>query len=258
VSTPAGIFIVDDEAPARKRLRQLLADIEAEFPHRIVGEAGDGVAALEQLNKAPADIVLADIRMPRMDGIELALQLAGLPQAPAVIFVTAYDEFALKAFELAAADYLLKPARAARLLEALKKARRLALADFSTLAPAGRTRLRVVERGNVLLVPVDEVLYLRAEQKYVTVRTAAREYLIEESLAHLEVEFGTRFVRIHRNCIVAAAAVAGVAREHDAKGDAGEGSEGGGEQWALLLEGVAEALPVSRRRWAQVKPQLGL
>jgi two-component system, LytTR family, response regulator AlgR len=259
VNAPAGIFIVDDEAPARKRLRQLLADIEAEFPHRIVGEAGDGVAALEQLNKAPADIVLADIRMPRMDGIELAQQLAALPQAPAVVFVTAYDEFALKAFELTAADYLLKPARAARLLEALKKARRLTRADFllQTLAPSGRLRLRVVERGNVLLVPVEEVLYLRAEQKYVTVRTTAREYLIEESLAQLEAEFGMRFVRIHRNCIVAAAAVLGVVREHDAKDDSSDGSEGG-EHWALLLKGVPEHLPVSRRQWPQVKAQLGL
>lgn len=255
---PPGILLVDDEAPARSRLRQLLDDIAADFPHRLVGEAGDGCAALELLAtlpaETPADIALIDIRMPRMDGIELAQQLAGLPRPPAVVFVTAYDEFALKAFELAAADYLLKPVKAARLLEALRKARRLLPADplLQALAPAGRTRLRVVERGGVLLVPVAEVLYLRAEQKYVTLRTAEREYLIEESLAHLESEFASRFVRIHRNCLVAAEAVAGVLREADP-------AEPGGEpHWALRLKSVPEHLPVSRRQWPQVKERLGL
>jgi two-component system response regulator AlgR len=190
--------------------------------------------------------------MPRMDGIELARQLAGLPHAPAVVFVTAYDEFALKAFELAAADYLLKPAKAARLLEALKKARRLAPDDalLQSLAPAARTRLRVVERGAVLLVPVSEVLYLRAEQKYVTAHTAGREYILEESLAHLEAEFAPRFVRIHRNCLVAADAVAGVVRAAEEQGEE--------PHWALRLAGVAEPLPVSRRQWPQVKERLGL
>ncbi len=244
------ILMVDDEAPARVRLRQLLADIADDFPHQVSGEAGDGVAALESYAQAPADIVLTDIRMPRMDGIELARQLAGLPQPPAIVFVTAYDEFALKAFELAAVDYLLKPARAPRLLEALKKARRLAGADFSVIAPAGRTRLRVVERGQVLLVPVADMLYLRAEQKYVTARTREREYLLEESLAHLETEFGGRFVRIHRNCLVAADAVSGVVRE--------SAEDGGEPHWMLRLKGVAEPLPVSRRQWPQAKDLLGL
>jgi two-component system response regulator AlgR len=254
MSEPARILIVDDEPPARLRLRHLLGDIAGDFPHRIVGEAGDGLAALELLAglqpDLSADIALVDIQMPRMDGIELAQQLAGLPRPPAVVFVTAHDEFALRAFELAAADYLMKPVRAERLLEALKKARRLASADFQFLAPDGRARLRVVERGNVLLVPLADVLYLRAEQKYVTVRTAAREYLIEESLSHLEAEFAARFVRIHRNCLVAADAVAGVARESD--------DEGAEAHWALRLKGVPEHLPVSRRQWPQVKAQLGL
>lgn len=254
------ILIVDDEPPARARLKALLADVAAEFPHRIIGEASDGLAALDLLACTPADIALVDIRMPRMDGIELAQQLVGQPQPPAIIFVTAHDEFALKAFELAAADYLMKPARAARLLEALKKARRLApgAALLKALAPAGRTRLRVVERGAVRLIPIDEVLYLRAEQKYVTARTAEREYLLEESLAHLEAEFSSRFVRIHRNCLVAVDAVAGVVRETD--GGAGESGAGevGEQYWALRLAGIPEHLPVSRRQWPQVKAQLGL
>lgn len=252
------ILIVDDEAPARTRLRHLLGDIAEEFPHRIVGVAGDGLAALELLAglqpEAPADIALIDIRMPRMDGIELAQQLAGLPLPPAIVFVTAYDEFALQAFELAVADYLLKPVRAPRLLEALRKARRFLPGDelLKALAPAARTRLRVVERGMVILVPVAEVLYLRAEQKYVTARTAEREYLLEESLAHLEAEFAARFVRIHRSCLVASDAVAGVVRETDAAG------EGGEPHWALCLKAVPERLSVSRRQWPQAKAQLGL
>ncbi len=245
--TPA-LLIVDDEPPARARLKALLGDIAGEFPHRIAGEAGDGLAALECLRQTPVDIALVDIRMPRMGGIELAQQIAGLAQPPAIVFVTACDEFALKAFDLAAVDYLLKPVRAARLLEALRKARRLAGTDFRDLAPAGRTRLRVVERGEVLLVPVDEILYLRAEQKYVTARSASREYLLEESLAHLEAEFGARFVRIHRNCLVARDAVAGVTRS-------GEGEEA---HWALRLKAVPERLAISRRQWPPVKESLGL
>jgi two-component system response regulator AlgR len=253
-----GVLIVDDEAPARSRLRHLLTDIVGEFPHRIVGEAGDGLAALELLAMHPADIALIDIRMPRMDGIELAQQLAGVPQAPAIVFVTAYDEFALKAFELAAADYLLKPARAPRLLEALKKAQRLmpGAGLLKTLAPTARTRLRVVERGRVILVPVEEILYLRAEQKYITARTTEREYLVEEPLAQLETEFAARFVRIHRNCLVALDAVAGVVREAGTEAEGGYAGEGG--HWALCLKGVPERLPVSRRQWPQAKERLGL
>lgn len=251
------ILVVDDEAPARARLRHLLADIATEFPHWVVGEAGDGVAALEVLATQPADIVLVDIRMPRMDGIELAQQLAGLSQPPAIVFVTAYDEFALKAFELAAADYLLKPAKAQRLLDALKKAHRLIPGDtlLKALAPAARTRLRVVERGRVILLPVEEILYLRAEQKYVTARTVEREYLLEEPLAQFETEFAARFMRIHRNSLVAMDVVSGVVRESEG-GEDGHAGEGG--YWALCLKGVPERLPVSRRQWPQVKERLGL
>lgn len=246
-----GILIVDDEPPARRRLCQLLGDIAREFPHRIVGEAGDGLAALQRLAQSPADIVLVDIQMPGMNGIELARHFASQQQAPAIVFVTAHEEHALEAFELAAADYLVKPVRAARLLEALRRARRLASADFSRVAPTGRDRLRAVERGQVLLIPVGEILYLRAEQKYVTARTAEREYLLEESLAHLEEEFADRFLRIHRNCLVAPTAVSGVARE----ADPGHGED---PHWALTLKHVDEHLPVSRRQWPQVKAQLGL
>ncbi|WIM06880.1 MAG: LytTR family DNA-binding domain-containing protein [Candidatus Nitricoxidivorans perseverans] len=250
------ILIVDDEAPARARLRDLLADIAAEAPNRVVAEAADGVEALERLKETEADVALVDIRMPRMDGIELVQHIVRMPHPPAVVFATAYDQYAVRAFELSAIDYLLKPMRAARLADALRKAARTPSGTGATrealrrLAPSGRRHLHCVERGRVLLVPVADVLYFKADQKYVTARTSAREFLLEESLAHLEQEFGDAFLRIHRNCIVARSAVAGFAREH---GGTDEGSE---THWTLMLRGVAERLPVSRRQWPQVKALL--
>lgn len=245
------ILIVDDEAPARMRLRDLLADLEPVLPHQIVAEAADGLAALEACEAHAADVVLTDIRMPRMDGLELAQHLGRLPQAPALIFVTAYDQYAVQAFELAAADYLLKPIRATRLAAALEKARNSTLRreQLQILAPQGRAVLRSTERGRSLLVPVAEILFLRAEQKYVTAHTQEREYLLEESLNQLEQEFGEIFVRAHRNCLVARKAIAGYER-----GQHGDGMEEGGEaQWLLLLHDVRDRIPVSRRQWPTVK-----
>jgi len=262
-------MLVDDEALARQRLRHLLDDIAPELSTEIVAEAVDGIDALEQLDTAAVDIALLDIRMPRMDGIELARHLARLPAPPAVIFVTAYDQYAVKAFELNAIDYLLKPVRAERLLAALRKAKPLplpvnAMQALDQLAPGGRRHLRCAERGRLLLVPVADVLYFKAELKYVTARTAEREYLLEESLAHLEQEFAARLVRIHRNCLVARDAVTGCAREqaHDSTspdpnpGDKLVQPELSDPHWALLLKGVPERLPVSRRQWPQVKAEL--
>lgn len=251
------ILIVDDEAPARARLRDLLADLSGDIPTRIVGEAVDGLDALERLESVVTDVALVDIRMPRLDGIELARHLARLSAPPAVIFVTAFDQYAVKAFELSAVDYLLKPVRAARLAEALTKAARApssmaALRQVTEeIAPGGRRQLRCSERGKVLLVPVSEVIYFKAELKYVTARTPEREYLLEESLLQLETEFSERFLRIHRNCLVARAAVAGFEREYDDPAGDGEG------HWVLILRGIDERLPVSRRQWPQVKALLG-
>jgi two-component system, LytTR family, response regulator AlgR len=256
VSTPLRLMIVDDEVPARVRLRNLLDDLAPTLPTEVVVEAGDGVEALEKLVSATVDVALIDIRMPRMDGVELARQLGRLQPAPVVIFVTAYEQYAVTAFDLSALDYLLKPVRAERLGEALRK---VAGAPASTavidrvaeqLAPGGRRHLRCSERGRILLVPVAEILYLKAEMKYVTARTGEREFLLEESLAQLETEFGGRFLRIHRNCLVARAAVAGFVREHDAIDSEGEG------HWLLLLRGIDDRLAVSRRQWPQVKAVL--
>jgi two-component system response regulator AlgR len=257
MSAALRILIVDDEAPARARLRDLLADLSGDIPTRIVGEAVDGVDALERLESVMADVALIDIRMPRLDGIELARHLARLPAPPAVIFVTAFDQYAVKAFELSAVDYLLKPVRAVRLAEALTKATRapssMAAVRQATeeIAPGGRRQLRCSERGKVLLVPVSEVIYFKAELKYVTARTPEREFLLEESLSQLETEFSERFLRIHRNCLVARAAVAGFEREYDDPAGDGEG------HWVLILRGIDERLPVSRRQWPQVKALLG-
>lgn len=241
------VFIVDDEAPARARMKALLADIAAEQPNVLVGEAANGVEALERLADAPADVALVDIRMPRMDGVELARHLAAAGNSPTVVFTTAYDEYAVQAFELNAVDYLVKPVRAQRLAAALEKARRAAPTARETLArlaPEARRHLSVSERGRILLVPVSEILYLKAELKYVTARTREREHLLDESLTHLEHEFASRFVRVHRNCLVAREAITGF--EKDA-------AEDGETHWSVLLAGLDEKLPVSRRQWPAVK-----
>ena len=241
------VFIVDDEAPARARMKALLADIAAEQPNVLVGEAANGVEALERLADAPADVALVDIRMPRMDGVELARHLAAAGNSPTVVFTTAYDEYAVQAFELNAVDYLVKPVRAQRLAATLEKARRAvptARETLARLAPEARRHLSVSERGRILLVPVSEILYLKAELKYVTARTREREHLLDESLTHLEQEFASRFVRVHRNCLVAREAIAGFEKST---------AEDGETHWTVLLAGLEERLPVSRRQWPAVK-----
>jgi two-component system response regulator AlgR len=250
MSAPLKVAIVDDEAPARSRLRDLLADCSEQLPLEIVGEADNGKDALELMSLTLTDVILLDIRMPMMDGIEVAQHLRKLDNAPAVIFTTAYDAYALKAFEVNAIDYLLKPIRAARLLEALGKAQSKVMPGPSTKAPPDlealqqlrsgpRSALSASERGKVHLIPLQTIVYLRAELKYVTVRTREREYLVEESLTKLEEEFGALFVRAHRSCLVARAAIRGFER---ASGETGEGP------WEVLLTGIDERIAVSRRQ----------
>jgi two-component system response regulator AlgR len=242
----ARILIADDEAPARARLRDLLDECRESFPLAIVDEARNGREALDVLNRDKVDIVLLDIRMPEMDGMEAARHIAGMESPPAIIFTTAFDSYAIKAFEVNAIDYLLKPIRVDRLLAALNKTRaapRVTREALDAAANLPRRHLSVHERGKIILVPLADVLYLRAELKYVTVRTVEREHLVEESLTHLEEEFGDAFVRVHRNCLVARAAIAGFERN-------AEESESG---WAVLIKGTGEKLPVSRRQHHVVK-----
>jgi len=239
---PLKILIVDDEAPARHRLREVLDDCTNAVPLIVVGEAASGREALALLGTMAADLVLTDIHMPDMDGIELARHLLKLPTPPVLIFTTAYHEHAIAAFEVHAIDYLVKPVRVQRLLAALDKVPRLrplSDAKLNRLPSAARRFLSVTERARVVLVPIDEVVYLKAELKYITIRTSDREYLLEESLTKLEEEFGQRFVRIHRNCLVARSAIRGFERRVSADGDA---------HWEVLLRDVPEALAVSRRQ----------
>ena len=180
--------------------------------------------------------------MPDMDGIELARHLLKLPRPPVVIFTTAFHEHAVQAFEVNAVDYLMKPIRVQRLLAALQKVPRLKPLSTDRLAQlpaAARRFLSVTERSRVVLVPIEEVVYLKAELKYITIRTVQREYLLEESLTKLESEFGSRFVRVHRNCLVARDFIRGFERRVTNDGDA---------HWEVLLSAVVETLPVSRRQ----------
>ena len=238
------VFISDDEEPARERLRTLLEDLAAELPTKVVGEARNGMEAIELLPPSGAQVLLLDIQMPGMGGLEVARHLARLAAPPRIIFVTAHDRHAVEAFELNALDYLLKPVRAERLAAALKKATVPDNARLEKAAEAPREYLSLAERNRIVLLPVRDILFLRAEEKYVTVRTRSREHLVEEPLIALEKEFAARFIRIHRNCLVARAAIRGFER---APGEEGEA------HWLVVLDGLEERLPVSRRQWPAVR-----
>ena len=245
------VVVVDDELPARARLRDLLADAAVEVPNEVVAEAANGELAIQAIancSEGHVDLVLTDIRMPKMDGVELARHLSRLEKPPAVVFVTAYDSYAVQAFELNAIDYLVKPVRLPRLLAALQKARQkrpvIAVQTLEKIQQGARSHLSCHERGRLLLIPVSDILYLRADLKYVAARTAAREYLLDESLTHLEEEFSERFIRLHRSALAARDAIIGFEKsdEDDAE-----------TQWRALLRDVPEKLPVSRRQCPLVK-----
>ena len=249
------VLIVDDEPPARARLAQLLADCTPQVPLAIAGEADGGFRALEAVDRLGPDVVLLDIHMPDMEGIEVARHLAAREQRPAVIFTTAFDEHALQAFEVQALDYLLKPVRSERLAAALGRVKPLSahepkLEEVARSLGTARTNLTVSERGRMILVPVDDIVFLRAELKYVTIRTPSREHLTEESLTSLEGEFGERFVRIHRNALVARKSIHGFQRVKGGTDPEGEVSEG---HWEVLLKDLPDRLPISRRQWPTVK-----
>jgi two-component system, LytTR family, response regulator AlgR len=238
------VLIVDDEALARARLRTLLADCRE--PAALVGaEAGHAAQAMEALQHGQFDLALIDIHMPGTNGLSLAASLRRLPHPPAVIFVTAHAEHALTAFELEAADYLTKPVRLPRLQAALSKvARLLALKAH----PATTDEfLSIQDRGRTERIPLAQVLYFKAELKYLTVRTTEKSHIMEGALGELEALYPSQFLRIHRNALVARHAVRALEKHHDPE-------EGDG--WALRLVGVTEPLSVSRRQLAAVKSLL--
>jgi two-component system response regulator AlgR len=243
---PLSVLIVDDEPLARTRLRSLLA--EARDPHaEVAAEAATATQALAWLREKGCDLVLLDVQMPGLDGLALAQQLRALPRPPLVVFVTAHARHALDAFELDALDYLHKPVRLERLQAALARAaqrlkERRALQGGAPEPEGGDDCIAVPERGRLLRVPVAEVLYLRAEHKYLSLRTATQSLLLEGSLNDFEQRLGARFLRVHRNALVAKAAV----RELDHR-------EGG---WAVRVGPVNEWLAVSRRQLAAVRDAL--
>ncbi len=251
------VLIVDDEAPARLRLRMLvegLAGSDAALRIGSIAEAGDADAALAALagpGATPADVVLLDIQLPGRDGLKLTPALQALPQPPIVIFVTAHGEHALRAFELQALDYLTKPVKRERLHAALQRAaQQLALVRGVLPPVVPEPVLVVAERGRVLRLPVREVLVLRADQKYVMLRTAQQAYVLDDSLADLERRLGPGFVRVHRNALVAVAAIRAL-QPHVAAADSD-----GGDGWAVRVAPLDEWLPVSRRQLPAVRAAL--
>ncbi|MBK7061518.1 MAG: response regulator transcription factor [Rubrivivax sp.] len=240
-------LIVDDEALARLRLRSLLQDA-AEPAVQVLGEAADADQALAWLQAHEADLVLLDIRMPGRDGMQLAAALRSLPAPPCVVFVTAHGNHALRAFDLDAVDYLTKPVQRDRLQAALRRVLQRRWPIESQPVPLQDEPVLVVsDRGRVLRVPVAEVLVLKAELKYVTLRTAGASHLLDDSLTDLERRLGKGFIRIHRNALVAARAVRELRRRAD----------GGAEDaWAVRVAPLDEWLPVSRRQLAAVRESL--
>lgn len=240
------VLIVDDEPLARARLDRLLAE-SADVT--VLDQAGNGTDALRIAEAGSVDVVLLDIRMPGMDGIEVAKHLKQLDRPPAVIFTTAYDAHALAAFEASAVDYLLKPIRRDRLAEALRRARALggkqleALRSSETGRPRARSHVSASLQGNLKLVPVSEVRFFRAEHKYVVARHAGGELVLDESLAALETEFADVFIRVHRNALAAAGHVRAMEKGRDGR-------------YRLRLADVDETLEVSRRCLSRVRQVL--
>lgn len=236
------ILIVDDEKLARDRLRELVTEIGG---HTVVGEGRNGNEAVEKASELNPDILLMDIRMPGMDGLEAAMHLMGMENPPSVIFTTAYDQHALDAFEVNAVDYLLKPIRKDRLANALVKARKLTQKQLREINEARdeeteRTHISVHMRGNIRLVPLTDICYFLADSKYVVVRTQDEEHLIEDSLVNLEKEFDERFLRIHRNALVAKNYVNAIEKNPTGA-------------WQVSIKSIDKKLDVSRRHAASVR-----
>lgn len=240
------LLVVDDEQLARARLCSLLADC-CQPTARVVGEAANAVQAMAFLQHHEVDAVLLDIHMPGMDGLALARSLRSRLKPVAVVFITAFAEHAVQAFEMEAVDYLTKPVRLVRLQSALQKIERFAQVNQGLEPDLSQDVLVITERFRTERVPLNEVIYLKAELKYITVRTATRSYILEGALSDLEAQHTGRFVRIHRNALVARRAVRALEKYHDAE-------EGDG--WAVRLDGADELLFVSRRQLASVRALL--
>lgn len=243
------VLIVDDEAPARERLRQLLED---DGQHTVVGDAGNGEQALERAAQLRPDVVLLDIRMPGLSGLETAHHFNAFESPPAIVFTTAYDEYAIDAFEAQAVGYVLKPVRRERLLRALERAERLSAATLNEVADRSglekrRSQLCARVHGELKLIPVDDIWYFHADQKYTRVCHNGGEHLIDDPLKQLEREFSEDFVRIHRSALVAVNRVESLQKNDD------------GLVTVQLRDGRAngdDELTISRRHLAEVRRRL--
>lgn len=236
------ILIVDDEVLARDRLREHVLRLESEAD---IEDAQDGNEAIEKVNAGQPDIVLMDIRMPVMDGLQAASYMMSLDDPPAVIFTTAYEDHALEAFEVNGVDYLLKPVRQERLRQAFEKAERFLRQPSDEEITrrdrrATRSHVSVNTRGHIRLIPVKEIIYFMADSKYITVRTADARHLIEDSLSNLEKEFGDRFMRVHRNSLISTDYIRGLEKQS-------------GSKWMVELDQIDERIEVSRRRIPTVR-----
>lgn len=246
MTRPLGVLVVDDEVLARARLRTLVGDCTAPAAE-VVGEAGDAVQALAWLASHSADVVLLDIHMPGMDGLALARGLQRHQPAPALVFVTAHAEHAVVAFELDALDYLTKPVRFERLQQALQKVERYRKDSTGLESTLAQKSLLIQSLGRTERIPLADVLFLRAELKYITVQTGRRSHIMDGALSELESRHSDYFLRVHRNALVARHAMRALEKHIDAEE---------GEGWALRLHGTDELLAVSRRQLAAVREAL--
>ena len=238
------ILVADDESLARSRLCSLIEELQ---DYQVCGEAASGEETVSLCEQEKPDVVLLDIRMPGMDGLQAARYLAELEPPPAVIFTTAYDEYALKAFETHAVDYLVKPIRQQRLAESLKRVQTLTQGQLSALADMSqdgqRRHVSVNDRGNLQLIAIEDIIYFQAEQKYTTVCHLQGKALIEEPLKSLEKDFADRFLRIHRNALVALEYIEGLDKRSDGRVN-------------IRLRNTPDTLEVSRRHLAEVRRRL--
>lgn len=236
------VLIVDDEKLARERLKQLVCGLVAD-PELF--EATNGREALFAVNASHPDLVLMDIRMPVMDGLESAMHLSHMDNPPSVIFTTAYDQHAVAAFEVNAVDYLLKPIRKDRLETALGKVSTVSSQQIRQIRneqemSSPRSHISVQLRGQITVIPVSEIAYFMADNKYVRVCTPAERHYVEDSLVSLELEFEDKFLRIHRNAIVSIAHIRGMEKQPSGR-------------WHVKLKDIDETLEVSRRHTAAVR-----
>ncbi len=244
------VILVDDESLARQRLAAMLGRLDE--PVSIEAQCGDAGSALAWVEAHPgrAHVAFLDIQMPGPDGLRLADKLRGMPSAPLVVFITAHVEHALQAFDLEASDYLTKPVRQDRLAQSVSRCRKQVAARggfVAQAAPVADAFLVVQDRGRIVRVPLAEVLYFKAELKYVTVRTREHTHVLDEPLTELEARLGQAFIRIHRNALVARSAMHRLERRDD---------EEGNEGWAAQVKATGEWLTVSRRQVPAVREAL--